>query len=406
MKAVVVAAGEGTRMRPLTANRPKPMLPVAGKPMLEHVMDACADAVDGYVLVVGYHAEAIREGVGDEFRGRPVDYVEQEEQLGTAHAIGRAEPYVDERFLALNGDVVFDPGLVDRLADTGTTTVTAMRVDDPTSYGVVGLDGARDDGTRRATSIVEKPSDPPSNLANLGLYAFDPAIFEYIDRTTLSQRGEYEITESLGTLLDEGHEVAVVEHDGRWLDVGRPWELLDATEAALADLDGRIDGEVEERATLQGPVVVEAGARVRNGAYVEGPAIIQSGADVGPNAYVRGATVIGPDVRVGNAVEVKNSILMAGASAGHLSYVGDSVVGRDANLGAGTTVANLRHDDANVKMTVKGERVDTGRRKLGVVLGDGAKTGINTSLNAGTKLGAGAMSRPGEAVMEDRGDSI
>ncbi|WP_135820712.1 bifunctional sugar-1-phosphate nucleotidylyltransferase/acetyltransferase [Halostella litorea] len=410
MKAVVVAAGEGTRMRPLTANRPKPMLPVAGKPMLEHVMDACADAVDGYVLVVGYHAEAIREGVGDEFRGLPVDYVEQDEQLGTAHAIERAEPHVDERFLALNGDVVFDPELVDRLAETGTTTIATMRVDDPTSYGVVGLaDGNAGDGEggfRRATSIVEKPADPPSNLANLGLYAFDPAIFEYIDRTTLSQRGEYEITESLGMLLDDGHEVAVVEHDGRWLDVGRPWELLDATEAALADLEGRIDGEVEDRATLKGPVVVEEGARVRNGAYVEGPAMIQSGADVGPNAYVRGATVIGPDVRVGNAVEVKNSILMAGASAGHLSYVGDSVVGRDANLGAGTTVANLRHDDENVKLTVKGERVDTGRRKLGVVLGDGAKTGINTSLNAGTKLGAGAMTRPGEAVMEDRGDSI
>ncbi|WP_323190343.1 bifunctional sugar-1-phosphate nucleotidylyltransferase/acetyltransferase [Halostella sp. PRR32] len=406
MKAVVVAAGEGTRMRPLTANRPKPMLPVAGKPMLEHVMDACESVVDGYVLVVGYHADAIREHVGDEFRNLPVDYVEQDEQLGTAHAIGAAEPHVDERFLALNGDVVFDPGLVRRLAETGTTTIATMRVDDPTSYGVVGLDGTGEDGLRRADSIVEKPDDPPSNLANLGLYAFDPAIFDYIERTGMSQRGEYEITESLEMLLDDDHQVAVVEHDDRWLDVGRPWELLDATEAKLNDLEGRIDGEVEERATLKGPVVVEEGARVRDGAYVEGPVIIQSGADVGPNAYVRGASVIGPDVRVGNAVEVKNSILMAGASAGHLSYVGDSVVGRDANFGAGTTVANLRHDDDNVKMTVKGERVDTGRRKLGVVFGDGVKTGINTSLNPGTKLGAGAMTRPGESVMEDRGDSI
>ncbi|NHN48712.1 NTP transferase domain-containing protein [Halostella sp. JP-L12] len=405
MKAVVVAAGEGTRMRPLTAERPKPMLPVAGTPMLERVMSACEGVVDGYVLVVGYRADAIREHVGESFRGLPVDYVEQEEQLGTAHAIGRAEAHVDERFLALNGDVVFDPELVEQLAETGTTAIATMRVDDPTSYGVVGTDDAGD-GRPSATSIVEKPDDPPSNLANLGLYAFDPVIFDYIERTGMSQRGEYEITESLEMLLDDDHPVAVVEHDGRWLDVGRPWELLDATEAELEGLEPRIEGEVEERATLKGSVVVEAGARVRNGAYVEGPAVIQSGADVGPNAYVRGASVIGPDVRIGNAVEVKNSIMMEGASAGHLSYVGDSVIGRDANLGAGTTVANLRHDDANVAMDVKGERVDTGRRKLGVVLADGVKTGINTSLNAGTKLGAGAMTRPGESVMEDRGESL
>jgi len=405
MKAVVVAAGEGTRMRPLTAERPKPMLPVGGTPMLERVMSACEGVVDGYVLVVGYRADAIREHVGEEFRGLPVDYVEQDEQLGTAHAIGRAEEHVDERFLALNGDVVFDPELVEQLAETGTTAIATMRVDDPTSYGVVGTDDAGD-GRPRATSIVEKPDAPPSNLANLGLYAFDPVIFDYIERTGMSQRGEYEITESLEMLLSDDHPVAVVEHDGRWLDVGRPWELLDATEAELEGLEPRVEGEVEERATLKGSVVVEEGARVRDGAYVEGPVVIQSGADVGPNAYVRGATVIGPDVRVGNAVEVKNSILMEGASAGHLSYVGDSVIGREANLGAGTTVANLRHDDENVRMDVKGDRVDTGRRKLGVVLADGVKTGINTSLNAGTKLGDGAMTRPGESVMEDRGESL
>jgi NDP-sugar pyrophosphorylase family protein len=140
---------------------------------------------------------------------------------------------------------------------------------------------------------------------------------------------------------------------------------------------------------------------VRSGAYVEGPVVIQSGADVGPNAYVRGATVIGSGVRVGNAVEVKNSILMKGATVGHLSYVGDSVLGADVNFGAGTTVANLRHDDANVRMRVKGGPVDTGRRKLGVVVGDGTKTGINTSINAGVKLGAKTRTPPGKPITRD-----
>jgi len=124
---------------------------------------------------------------------------------------------------------------------------------------------------------------------------------------------------------------------------------------------------------LHGSVVVEDGALVRSGAYIEGPVLIREGAEVGPNAYLRGSTVIGPDAHVSHGVEVKNSVLMADASVGHLSYVGDSVLGRGVNFGAGTNVANLRHDDTTVRMTVKGDRVDTGRRKLGAIVGDGAK---------------------------------
>jgi bifunctional UDP-N-acetylglucosamine pyrophosphorylase/glucosamine-1-phosphate N-acetyltransferase len=376
------------------------MVPVAGKPLVEHVLDAAAEHVDGYVLVVGYRDDAIRTHIGETHRGKPVEYVLQDEQRGTAHAIGQAADHVDERFLALNGDVVIDDGLVAKLARADSNAMATMRVDDPTSYGVVECDGST------VTGMVEKPDDPPSNLANLGLYAFDPDIFEYIERTGRSERGEYEITDSIEMLIEDGGSVVAVEHDGTWLDVGRPWEVLEANEQLLEHCSRQIDGTVEEGATLKGDVVVEADARVRSGAYVEGPVLIQSGADVGPNAYVRGATVIGPDARVGNAVEVKNTIMLAKSSAGHLSYVGDSIVGEEANLGAGTIVANLRHDDAPVRMTVKGEQVDTGRRKLGTVLADGVKTGINTSLNAGTKLGVGAITRPGGTVMSDRGDGV
>jgi len=395
MKAVVVAAGEGTRMRPLTAKRPKPLLPVAGRPLVEHVMEACSDLVDGYVLVVGYRGEQVRERIGDEFAGDPVTYAEQSEQLGTAHAIDQAADHVDERFLALNGDVLLTEELVTALAETPANAMAVKPVENPSSYGVVGVEGGR------VTSIVEKPADPPSNLANLGVYAFEPVVFDYIEETELSERGEYEITDSLGAMVADGERVDAVKYDGPWLDVGRPWELLEANETLLSDLEDSRVGTVEDGATLHGPVVVEDGARVRAGAYVEGPVVIQSGADVGPNAYVRGSTVIGPNVRVGNAVEVKNSILMADTAVGHLSYVGDSVVGENVNFGAGTTVANLRHDDANVEMRVKGDPVDTGRRKLGVVVGDGTKTGIDTSINAGVKLGANTRTAPGKPITRD-----
>jgi bifunctional UDP-N-acetylglucosamine pyrophosphorylase/glucosamine-1-phosphate N-acetyltransferase len=135
---------------------------------------------------------------------------------------------------------------------------------------------------------------------------------------------------------------------------------------------------------------------------IDGPAYVGAGASVGPNAFVRGATAVGPDAKVGHAVEVKNSVLFEGATVGHLSYVGDSVLGRDVNFGAGTTVANLRHDGADVRMSVKGERRSTGRRKLGVVCGDRVHTGIDTALNAGVVLSTDAATAPGEAVTRDR----
>ncbi|MFD1598351.1 bifunctional sugar-1-phosphate nucleotidylyltransferase/acetyltransferase [Halobellus rarus] len=396
MYGVVLAAGQGTRMRPLTDHRPKPLLPAAGRPLVEHVFDACVDVVDEFVVVIGYRGADVIDRLGDAYRGTPISYVEQADPAGTAHAIEQAREVVDDRFIVLNGDVLVDPELPASLATAEGHAIATTPVEDPRSYGVVSVDSVGS-----LSAIVEKPSDPPTNLANVGCYAFEPEVFEYIDGTEKSERGEYEITDTLDLLLSAGRDISVVEYEGRWLDVGRPWELLRANELLLAEVDGDVRGTVAEGAQLGGDVVVEEGATVRDGVHVEGPAVIMSGAEVGPNAYVRGATVVGPSAHVGHGVEVKNSILMSDAAVPHLSYVGDSILGRDVNLGAGTKVANLRHDDASVEMTVKGERVDTGRRKLGVVLGDGVKTGINVSLNAGVKVASGAGIRPGETVLRD-----
>ncbi|WP_144903842.1 bifunctional sugar-1-phosphate nucleotidylyltransferase/acetyltransferase [Halobellus captivus] len=400
MYGVVLAAGQGTRMRPLTDHRPKPLLPAAGRPLLEHVFDACIDVVDEFVVVVGYRSDDVIAQLGEEYRGTPISYVEQTDPAGTAHAIEQAREVVDDRFIVLNGDVLVDTELPRALADAEGHAIATTPVEDPRSYGVVSVDP---DGSMAA--IVEKPADPPTNLANVGCYAFDPEVFEYIDRTEKSERGEYEITDTLDLLLSDGHDVSVVEYDGRWLDVGRPWELLRANELLLTEIERDVRGSVAGGAQLDGAVVVAEGATIREGVRVEGPVVVLPGAEIGPNAYVRGSTVVGPDARIGHGVEVKNSILLSEAAVPHLSYVGDSVLGRDVNLGAGTKVANLRHDDASVKMTVKGERVDTGRRKLGVVLGDGVKTGINVSLNAGVKVGSGVGIEPGEVVLRDRDEA-
>jgi bifunctional UDP-N-acetylglucosamine pyrophosphorylase/glucosamine-1-phosphate N-acetyltransferase len=250
------------------------------------------------------------------------------------------------------------------------------------------------------TGVVEKPADPPSKKVNVSAYALEARALDWLAEVEPSERGEYELTDVLARQIEAG-EVRAVTFE-RWLDVGRPWELLEANEWKLGELERDLGGSVHDDAELLGEVVVEAGATVRRGVTIEGPALIAAGAEVGPNAYVRGKTAIGEGATVGHAVEVKNAVLMEGATVGHLAYVGDSVLGRDVNFGAGTTVANLRHDNGDVEVTVKGEAVSTGRRKFGVVVGDGARTGIDASLNVGVKLSADARTRPGEVVTEDR----
>ncbi|MDG5775761.1 bifunctional sugar-1-phosphate nucleotidylyltransferase/acetyltransferase [Haloarculaceae archaeon H-GB2-1] len=393
MQAVILAAGEGTRMRPLTDATPKPMLPVADRPLAAHTADAAVEAgVDELILVVGYEQDLVREFFGAEYRGVPVSYAVQDEQLGTAHAVRMARDHLEGDFVVLNGDDLYDTGGLAALFET-SPSIGAYPVDDPRPFGVFETNGDA------VTSIVEKPDDPPSNLVNVGAYHFPAEAREWLD-VEMSERGEYEITDVLARVIDE-YEVETVDID-RWLGVGRPWELLEANEWKLGELDRRIDGDVRGDAELRGTVVVEEGATIEPGVVVEGPVLVRSGASVGPNAYVRGATMLGADTHVGHGVEVKNSVVRAGSNVPHVTYCGDSVLGQDVNLGAGTQVANLRHDEESVQFTVKGDRVDTGRRKFGVVAGDGAKTAINTSLSPGVKLSSGATTTPGESVVRDR----
>ena len=397
MKAVILAAGEGTRMRPLTANLPKPLLPVAGKPFLRHTLEAVLHAgVREVTVLIGWQGHRIRESFGrGEDLGLSIDYEEQSERLGTAHAIGQLRRHVDGPFLSINGDVVVSGdalrGLVAHQARVGGTVMALAEVPDPRPFGVVEMEGDR------IKAIEEKPRAPKSRLINAGVYIFDPGIFPLIDSTPKSPRGEYEITDTIRMLVAK-EEVHGFRLPGEWLDVGRPWDLLRANAALLAPLKGAVRGTVDAGATLVGEVLVEEGAHLRPGSHVEGPTIIGAGADIGPNCSIRPSTSVGPGAKVGNACEVKNSILMEGTHVPHQNYVGDSILGERCNLGAGTKVANLRLDEANVRVMWHGTEVDTGLRKLGVIMGDDVKVGINASIDAGTIIGEGTFIGPGAAA--------
>ena len=389
---------------PLTENRPKHLLPIGGKPLLEWILDGMVRAgVDEALLVTHYKEEQIKGYFGDGKRlNLELSYVRQEEMRGTADAFGMAEGFVGgEEFLGVYGDLYLPPEGFEALIGgrhKGETTMCVVPVDDPSRMGVVGLKGDR------VTSIVEKPApgEEPSDLANAGMYIFQPGIFRLIDETGLSSRNEYEITDSLRALIDSGATLrAVTLPRGSWLDVGLPWNLLEANEKALGSIEASIKGDIEDGVHIQGPVRIAEGARVRSGVYIEGPVCIGSGSDIGPNCYIRPSTCIGADVRVGNACEVKNSIIMDGTHVPHLSYVGDSVIGERCNLGAGTITANIRFDKKNVKVEIKGERIDSERRKLGAIIGDDVQTGINVNLLPGVRVGSDAWIAPGLTVYED-----
>lgn len=407
MKAVILTAGEGTRMRPLTTTRPKTMLITGGKPLIQYNIESLRDAgIKDITLVVGYKKEVIQDyfGDGSDF-GVNINYAIQDGQLGTAHAIGSAEEFIDESFIVLNGDIIVSYDLIRNLIEKYATrtsndvksVLTLIEVDDPSSYGIVSTQNDK------IIEIIEKPSaeEAPSNLANAGIYLFGIEIFDAIRETELSERGEYEITDSLAIELEKGYEILGLVSREPWMDVGRPWELLKSNADFLEKMEDDIQGEIEENVTIHGPVHLGKNSIIRSGCYIQGPVFIGDDCDVGPNTYLRPNSCLCNNVSVGNAVEIKNSIIMDGTNVSHLSYVGDSVIGVKCNLGAGTNLANLRFDDKHVKVSVKGERVDSGLRKLGAIFGDGVKTGINTSVNPGVKIGNGSFINAGCVIYQD-----
>lgn len=387
MKAVILAAGEGNRMRPLTATRPKVMLPVANKPIIEHLLIEAREAgIKEFILIVGYCDQQVRDYFGrGERLGVSISYCEQRKQLGTADALKMVESRLDGNFLVMNGDAVVKRDDIARLIENhDVTTLSVIKVKDPRGLGMVEMKEGR------VVQIYEKTEKPPTDMANAGLYLFTPDIHEAIARTPKSPRGEYEITDSLQLLMEAGQKIACQEIED-WMDLSYPWNLLSANESLLAGLESSKQGKVEANVTINGPVSIGKETVIRSGAYISGPVVIGEGCEIGPNCYIRPATSIGDFCHIGAAVELKNSIIMKGTKIPHHNYVGDSVIGEQCNLGAGTKIANLRLDKKNISIA----GVDTGRRKLGAIIGDHVETGINTSINVGCVIGNNTFIGPG-----------
>lgn len=396
MKAVIFAAGKSTRTYPLTLTRPKPLLPVANKPILQHQLEALMGIVDTVLLVIGYRGEMIRDRFGDHFGSIALEYVDQQEQKGTGHALLQCEQHISESFVAINGDDLYDRKDLEALA-AHENGALAKHVDDPSMYGVYVVDAEN-----RVTRIVEKPSEAISSLASMGAYHFGPEVFDVLHKVTPSERGEIEITSAIQMLADSSA-FHVIKAQGYWLPIGYPWHLLEANEHMLnaPEFHREIHGVLSDSAEVNGALYLGSNSVVRGGVVIDGPVYIGPDCVVGPTSWLRPGTTLGRGCKVGHSVEIKNSILFDGARVPHLSYIGDSIIGEDSNLGCGTVTANYRHDGLNHKSRVNGALVDTGRRKLGAIIGDDVHTGVNTSIYPGRKMWPGTSTLPGQVVDTD-----
>lgn len=373
-------------MRPLTYTRPKVMLPLAGKPILEHLLLELKGAgVTQFVFVVGYRDETIRGYFEDGRRWEvKIDYATQRRQIGTGDALKAVERMTNETFLVVNGDMCVNSEDLKGLLDKGPLSLATSGTDHPERMGVVEVSGDY------ITGIKEKSRESRSNIANAGMYFLDRRVFDALAKIERSPRGEFEITDALESLISGGHPIRF-STISTWLDLGYPWELLAANRFFLEQLSPQNTGTTEQGATIKGKVSIGEGTLVRAGSYIEGPVFIGKNCDIGPNCFIRPGTSISDGCHIGASVEVKNSIIMNGAKVPHHSYVGDSVIGENVNFGAGTKIANLRLDEQEISVI----GIPTGLYKLGAIVGDEVKTGINASINVGALIGDHAFIGPG-----------
>ncbi|MDQ4075838.1 MAG: glucose-1-phosphate thymidylyltransferase [Chloroflexota bacterium] len=356
MKGLILSGGKGSRLYPLTYTRAKQLVPVANKPVLFRVIETLRDAgVTDIGIVIGHTGPEIREAVGRGGAfGVQVTYIEQEEPLGLAHAVKISRDFLgDERFVMFLGDNVIEGGIGRLISEFReqdyNAQVVLTAVDHPEFYGVAELS---EESERRIVRLVEKPRNPPSNLALVGIYMFDATIHHAVREIRPSWRGELEITDALQWLINQGYEVHPHIHRGWWIDTGKTVDMLAANAKVLEELTPRIEGYVDRDSSVDERVTVQEGAEIIN-SVVRGPAIIGRNTRL-VNAYVGPFTSIYHDCLLENA-EIEQSIVLENSTILDIPHrIADSLIGR------------------NVEVT----RSEFRPKALKMTLGDNSKVGI------------------------------
>ncbi|GGZ81839.1 glucose-1-phosphate thymidylyltransferase [Streptomyces echinoruber] len=329
MKALVLSGGKGTRLRPFSYSMPKQLIPIANKPVLEHILDNLrAVGVEETGIIVGDWGPEIRALLGDGSRyGMRITYIPQAEPRGLAHCVALARDFLgDDDFVMYLGDNMLPQGIAQIAGEfrerRPAAQVVVHKVPDPRAFGVAEVDAHG-----RVTHLVEKPLRPVSDLALIGVYFFTPAIHDAVAAIRPSARGELEITDAVALLVARGEEVRASEYDGYWRDTGRVEDVLECNRELLDTLAPRVAGEVDAASELVGQVVVETGARVVR-SRIHGPAVVGAGTVV-EDSWIGPHTAIGRDCVLSDA-RLDYSIALDGATVRHVHGIHGSLIGRAA----------------------------------------------------------------------------
>jgi UDP-N-acetylglucosamine diphosphorylase/glucosamine-1-phosphate N-acetyltransferase len=367
-QAVILAAGEGQRLRPFTFTRPKAMLTIADKPILQFVIESLVTAgIRNIVCVVGYRKEQVYDyfGSGDKF-GAEITYVTQVSQLGTAHALAAVKDRADKEFLVLPGDNLIEAGTIAEFANVKAHAMLVKRVADPTRYGVVDVDEDKLKG------IFEKPKETESNLVNTGIYAFSRDIFKFVENTL-------DIPDALNNMIAEGLDINITETTGTWLDIVYPWDVINLNNAILDKININLGGTIEAGVYLKGNVIIGEGTVIRSGSSIQGPAVIGSGCDIGPHVCIMPATSIGDNVVVSSFTEVKNSVIGDDVSIGTGSIISDSVIDNGCAIKGRFTAIG-----GESEVMINNESPDI---EVGVIMGKDCKVDNCVTVKPGSIIG-------------------
>ncbi len=386
MKAVILAAGEGIRLRPFTYSRPKGMLRIANKPILEYTIEALvANGVREIIMVVGYKRERIMSYFED---GKILDvkikYITQPKQLGTAHALRYAKGQIDSEFLVLPGDNLIEPKVVSELLDgRGKVSMLITESSVPSKYGVVRIvDNIIDE-------IKEKPNVSDRSMISTGIYCLPPQVFDYIDAQ--ANVGKHDLTSVMQHMIEQNIELVGVNTSGRWADAVYPWDMLKLNSAALLDAKYGISGVIEKDVFIKGKVSIGDGTLIRSGTYIQGPVAIGKGCEIGPHVVINPSTSIGDNVSIGPFSEIKNSIVMNDISIGTGSIISNSVIGDGVRIGPNFVASE---GSAHVQLEAEFHDVEC----IGALIGDDSVLGSSIIAEPGTIIGASCKVSSGKRM--------
>ena len=403
MKAVILAGGKGIDLHPLTQTRPKPMITLLGKPLLEYLIVELKEVgLTDILIVTGYKGEQIRNHFkkGRDF-GVTIQYAEQGEKEGIEAALVSAEESVnnDAEFLLLFGDIVSENGLIQRTLNAYENTQADMAMaltlqGDKGDFGIVEIDSM---GFVKKAGLKEERTTSSGSYIDAGCFVMRSDILEDI------KQGK-SLIQAINTRIERGAKVAAAIWEKEWYDIGKPWNIIQANMMLLSKVqESRISKGVklESNVVLKGVVIIKENTVISSGTVLNGPIYIGPNTYIGNNVLIRDHSSIGEESLVGFGSEIKNSVLFNGTKIYRLCYVGDSVLGADTILSSGVITVNTETPRKEIEMTIGGKKIKTNLRKLGAIIGDKCEIGVNTLIFPGRRIDSGSIILPGTKIEED-----